>query len=113
MTLCIVFKISIAKTSVFAIECLNQGEENLRKRVRRNGRKWRGEQEGNMYCGCNVKHPLGTVKRLYKDTEKGKEKKHGTDLEKKTEKVTEKVGENIVKEDRLRCENTICILFKY
>ena len=31
----------------------------------------------------------------------------------KIKEESEKAGENIVTEDRLRCENRICILFKY
>ena len=56
-----------------------------------------------MYCGCKTQTPPRICQKNIKDTEK-RRKKRGNGMEE-----TEKAG-NIVTEDRLRCENRICIL---
>ena len=106
------------------------GKEKRKKRKERKkeeGRGWeerrgegkeggemerKGEESKRERCIVCVNTPLELSKN-YKDTDKGEEKKHGKDPEEKMEEETEKVRENIVTEDILRCENTICISFKY
>ena len=75
-----------------------KGREEERKRERERG------QEGKMYCGCETPHPL-ELSTNYKD-------KHGKGREKREQEL-KKTGEILLTEDRLRCEKTIYILFKF
>ena len=84
--------------------------EKRKKRKNKRERRDRKERERRAR-GKDVLQVYNTPLELSKNY-----KRHGKGREKsreKTEEETEKARENIMIEDRLRCEKRICVLFKY